>query len=101
MKKWISFLVVFAIIACGKDKDSEKEISEVLSQNACLKSGEYCYVPKPGVGFAESSCKEDGGTVVLTCDGNPALKCNTESMTISLYGDFAKDVACADVGQKI
>ena len=101
MKALVPLFLVASMFACGKDKDKKEEVSEVLSQNACLKAGEYCYVPKQSFGFVETSCKDAGGTIVLACDANPVLSCETDSMSIKLYGEQAKAMTCADVGQKI
>ncbi len=101
MKHFFVLIACIALFSCGKKEKEKDPAPEELSIRACLKQGQYCYVPKPGFGFVENFCTDDGGVIVLFCPENPVLKCDTDSMTVSLYYAEAKNQTCADVGQPL
>ena len=87
--------MLFVVVSCGKEK-KKSEVDEPKSDLACLKRGEYCYQAKPGFGFVESYCTNDGGVTVLFCPENAVKICDKTSIKVSYYSEQYKDLTCED-----
>ena len=97
MKALNTVILSLFLVSCGaKKKDPENP--SVLSAESCEKLQVYCYTPKDGFGFDTDFCLKDSGIIVKVCALDYVKKCETESMTIRLYGDDFKNVDCSDVG---
>ena len=92
--------VLLCLIGCAEDSKKKPE-SLQLTGKSCEKAGEYCYTPKEGFGFDINSCTSDSGKLVMVCALDFVKECDTESMTIKLYGEKYEDVSCENVGLPI